>query len=122
MQLIQGTSMLGFRSGVNSFTAEAVSTPAAARAMWVGDDGLQAATVSGYKLFNPTYRATDAAAFGHFDLLFRESAEFAAGARGVVPVFFGTSQYGGKAFLRYELPELIKNIDTGLVKSINITF
>jgi hypothetical protein len=49
-----------------------------------------------------------------------ESAAWAKGATGDVPVFFGNGK--GRIFLNDELPDLLKNMDTGKVKTIDISF
>jgi hypothetical protein len=49
-----------------------------------------------------------------------ESTAWAKGATGNVPVFFGNGQ--GRIFLNDELPELLNNMNSGTVNSIDITF
>jgi len=68
----------------------------------------------------PSQAAVDAAAKGNWSPMRAESAEWARGATGDVPVFFGNSK--GRIFLNDELPELLKNMDSGTVKSIDISF
>lgn len=92
----------------------------ATRAFWVGPDGELAAKASGAQLLKPSKAALDAAKAGDWSLMRAESAQWAKGAKGVVPVFFGNGK--GRIFLNDELPELLKNIDAGKVKSIDITF
>jgi hypothetical protein len=49
-----------------------------------------------------------------------ESAAWARGTTGEVPVFFGNGK--GRIFFGDELPELLKNIDSGKVNQIIISF
>ena len=92
----------------------------APRAFWVGVDGEAAAQASGAKLLKPSQAAVDAAKTGNWSLMRAESAVWAKGASGDVPVFFGNGK--GRIFLNDELPELLKNMDAGKVKSIQIGF
>jgi hypothetical protein len=49
-----------------------------------------------------------------------ESAAFARSATGDVKVFYGDGK--GRIFRNDELPELLKNLETGQVSVIEITF
>jgi hypothetical protein len=102
--------------------AEVAAAPRAAppRAFWTGVDGELAAKASGAQVLKPSQAALDAAAKGDWSLMRAESAAWAKGAKGDVPVFFGNGK--GRIFLNDELPELLKNMDAGTVKSIDISF
>jgi len=93
---------------------------AATRAMWVGKDGLAAAQASGASLLKPSQAALNAMRTGDMSLMQAESAAWARGATGQVPVFFGDG--AGRTFLNHELPELLKNMDSGKVTEIDISF
>ncbi len=92
----------------------------APRAFWAGADGEAAAQASGAQLLKPSQAALDAAKAGDWSVMRAESAAWAKGASGDVPVFFGNGK--GRIFLNDELPELLKNMDAGKVKSIQIDF
>lgn len=92
----------------------------APRAFWVGVDGEAAAQASGAQLLKPSQAALNAAKAGDWSVMRAESAAWAKGASGDVPVFFGNGK--GRIFLNDELPELLKNMDAGKVKSIQIDF
>jgi RHS repeat-associated protein len=98
------------------FAAETIST----RAMWVGPEGELAARASGAQVLQPSQAAVNAAAAGDWSLMRAESAAWARGATGEVPVFFGNGQ--GRIFLNDELPALLNNMNSGKVGVINITF
>jgi RHS repeat-associated protein len=97
-----------------------VTQVAATRAMWVGKDGLAAAQASGASLLKPSQAALNAMRTGDMSLMQAESAAWARGATGQVPVFFGDG--AGRTFLNHELPELLKNMDSGKVTEIDISF
>lgn len=88
--------------------------------MWVGPEGELAAKAAGARVLQPSQAALNAAKAGDYTLMRAESAQWAKGATGDVPVFFGNGK--GRIFLNDELPELLKNMDAGKVKSIDITF
>ena len=92
----------------------------AKRAMWVGADGLEAAMASGAQLMKPSAAAIKAMEAGDMSLMQAESAMWAKGATGRVPVFFGNG--AGRTFLGHELPQLLNNMNTGKVSVIDITF
>jgi RHS repeat-associated protein len=98
----------------------AAETTAVPRAFWVGPEGELAAQQSGAQLLQPSQAALDAAKAGDWSVMRAESAEWAKGASGDVPVFFGNGK--GRIFLNDELPQLLKGMDAGKVKSIDITF
>jgi hypothetical protein len=100
----------------NFVAAETTTT----RAFWVGTDGEAAAQASGAQVLKPSQAAVDAAKAGNWSPMRAESAGWAKGATGDVPVYFGNGQ--GRIFLNDELPELLKNMDSGQVKSIDISF
>ena len=104
------------RASVRSAATEAVAT----RAMWVGRDGLEAAKASGASLMQPSETALRAMRAGDMSIMQAESAAWARGAAGQVPVFFGNG--AGRTFLNHELPELLRNMNSGKVTSIDITF
>ena len=97
-------------------TAETTVT----RAMWVGPEGELAAKASGAQVLQPSSAAVQAASSGDWSLMRSESAAWAKGATGEVPVFFGNGK--GRIFLNDELPELLKNMNSGKVNAIDITF
>jgi len=97
-----------------------VTDLAAARAMWVGKDGLAAARASGAMLLKPSQAALNAMRAGDMSLMQAESAAWARGATGQVPVFFGNG--AGRTFLNHELPQLLKNMNSGKITGIEITF
>jgi RHS repeat-associated protein len=97
-----------------------VASAAATRAMWVGKDGLEAAQASGASLLRPSQAALNAMRAGDMSLMQAESAAWARGATGRVPVFFGNG--AGRTFLNHELPQLLKNMNSGKVTGIDITF
>ena len=90
------------------------------RAMWVGRDGELAARASGAQLLRPSKAAVEAARAGDWSVMRAESAAWADGARGYVPVFFGSGK--GRIFLGDELPKVLKNMNSGKVQVIDITF
>jgi RHS repeat-associated protein len=90
------------------------------RAFWVGPNGEAAAIASGARLLKPSDAAVAAARGGDWSLMRIESAAWARGASGDVPVFFGDGK--GRIFLNDELPELIKNMNAGKIKSLQIDF
>ena len=101
--------------------AEATSTTlSTTRAMWVGRDGELAARASGAQLLRPSKAAVEAARAGDWSVMRAESAAWADGARGYVPVFFGSGK--GRIFLGDELPKVLKNMNSGKVQVIDITF
>ena len=104
------------RAFSNFVAAETTTT----RAFWVGTDGEAAAQASGAQVLKPSQAAVDAAKAGNWSPMRAESAGWAKGATGDVPVYFGNGQ--GRIFLNDELPELLKNMDSGQVKSIDISF
>jgi hypothetical protein len=109
--------------GVSVVTAARVEAAVAKitpRAFWTGVDGELAARASGSQVLKPTQVAVDAASRGDWSLMRAESADWARGATGDVPVFFGNGK--GRIFLNDELPELLKNMDSGKVKSIDVSF
>jgi hypothetical protein len=90
------------------------------RAMWVGTSGESKAIDSGASLMIPSQAALSAARAGDYSLMTSESVRWAAGATGDVPVFFGNG--AGTTFLRGELPQLMKQLESGKVSKIKITF
>jgi RHS repeat-associated protein len=104
------------RSSVRSVAAKATAT----RAMWVGRDGELAARASGAQVLRPSKAAVTAAEAGEWSLMRAESSAWAEGARGQVPVFFGTGK--GRIFLNDELPKLLNNMNSGKVNVIDITY
>jgi RHS repeat-associated protein len=92
----------------------------ATRAMWVGKDGLEAAKASGASLMRPSQAALKAMRAGDMSLMQAESAAWARGATGRVPVFFGNGP--GRTFLNHEFPELLKNMNSGKVTGVDIDF
>ena len=90
------------------------------RAMWTGRDGLAAAQASGASVLRPTPAALNAMRSGDMTLMNAESAAWARGASGDVPVFFGNGS--GRTFLNHELPELINNMNVNKVSGITISF
>jgi RHS repeat-associated protein len=106
------------RRGLASLLARNVA--GANRAFWVGANGEAAAVASGAKVLQPSKAALDAAARGDWSLMRAESAAFARGATGDVKVFYGDGK--GRIFRNDELPELLKNLESGQVSVIEITF
>src|SRR5262245_36182527 len=92
----------------------------ATRAMWVGKEGLVAARASGATVMRPSQAALAAMRNGDMSVMQAESAAWARGAAGRVPVFFGNRE--GRIFLDHELPELLKNMNSGKVTEIDIDF
>jgi hypothetical protein len=86
----------------------------------VGADGEAAVQASRAQLLKPSPAAIDAAKAGDWWVMRAESAAWAKGASGDVRVFFGNGK--GRIFLNDELPELLKNMDSGKAKSIEIDF
>jgi hypothetical protein len=62
--------------------------------------------LSGAELLKPSQAALDAAKAGDWSVMRAESAAWAKGDSGDVPVFFGNGK--GRIFLNDELPELLK--------------
>jgi len=112
-EMVDASAFFGSSAQFNA----AKATP---RAFWTGVDGELAAQASGAQVLKPSQTALDAATKGNWSLMRAESAAWAKGATGDVPVFFGNGK--GRIFLNDELPELLKNMDAGTVKSINISF
>jgi hypothetical protein len=104
------------KGSVRPLAAKAIST----RAMWVGKDGLEAATASGAGVMKASETAIRAMQAGDMSIMQAESAAWARGATGYVPVFFGNG--AGRTFLNHEFPELLKNMSSGKVEVIDITF
>ena len=90
------------------------------RVFWVGKNGELAAKAAGGNLLQPSKAAVEAAARGDWSLMRAESAAFARGATGDAKVFFGDGK--GRIFRNDELPELLKNLETGKSTVIDITF
>ena len=77
------------------------------RALWTGQAGFNAATKSGLTLL----KISDGTSRAMTNL---KSAVFAGGARGTVTVFIGGGK--GTTFWTHELPQLLKNVNRGVVE------
>jgi hypothetical protein len=115
---LRGISIASAAGGTLGRVANAAKTTP--RAFWVGADGEAAAQASGALLLKPSQAALNAAKAGDWSVMRAESAAWAKGASGDVLVFFGNGK--GRIFLNDELPEFLKNMDAGKVKSIQIDF
>lgn len=94
---------------------------ASSRAFWVGPDGFSAARASGSRVLQLTPKAQIALDAGNPTLMFGESAAWANGATGQsAKVFIGNGK--GYTFWKYEFPQLMKNMNKGSLKTIEIDF
>lgn len=87
---------------------------------WVGKEGQAAAEGFGGKTLGVSVEANKAAMNGDLGLVIQESIAAAKAASGPQNVFIGNGV--GNIFWKKELPELLKNMDSGAVSRITIHF
>jgi len=117
-----GTGIIGDVVGPvisSAYSSIAVDT-ALNRAFWMGQNGLAAAQADGANVLNLSPYAQAAFDAGNFAPMQAESAAWAAGARGTATVYVGNG--AGRTFWNWELPQLLNNVNTGNINTINYIF